>query len=147
MFGKPRRAVRTLDSMSAVPADEQRSITAPVQKQHGLFAALEICGKLVNECRRQKRHAPRAFLRVVFFKVKDFNFRQHCLGKALGQFHAVVFAFFNVDDGFQIGSSRGQDNRNFLQMCAQYRHVPPLIGNEAFLLERMVVALINDNNP
>ena len=125
--------------MAADPAERQRRITAPVEKEQCLLPCLQGFG--YGHC--QNRRKPFTPFRRLRTHVDRLNIGQCGAGKTGPQMHMGVTALHHVYMTFDRRRCRRQNNRMSGEMTAHDRHIARLVGDPVLLLEGGIVLFVN----
>ena len=141
MVDQPCIAMRALQPEPAGPAQRERRIAAPVEKQERLVAAFERHLHGFGERRRDIAARRRSFAA----QIDRLDRRLTLAAEALGQREAGVAPAPCVHLGLDRGRRRSQHNGNFRDMRPHHRHVAGVVAHAVLLLVGRVVLLIDDD--
>ena len=141
VFDQPGGALRALQAQAAGAAQGERRISAAVEIKQGLFPRRQRFGHRGDDAVGKPAAARRPFLP----QVEQFDLWHRGAGVAFRQDQPRIAPAFDIGDGFQRRRRGGEQHGNPLERRPDDRHVPGVIDHAVFLLEALVVLLVDDD--
>ena len=141
VFHQPGGAIRAAQPMATGAAKREWRIAAPVQEQHGLFAALERFSHGGHQSGTQEAPARRAFAP----KVNQANLRQHRATVPRRQMAFSVAPGTGIGERFKRGCGANQNARRIRQARPHHGHIARVIDHAFFLFEGGFMFFIHHN--
>ena len=141
VLDEPGGAVGTLVAVRAGPAQRERRIAAPVEKEERLLAARERVLHGEHEGRRQ----PASRHHRLSLEVDGADVRQGAAAEALGQIEPGVASALGIDARLDGGRRRGEDHWATLETPAHHGHVAGVVVDAVLLLVGGLVLLVDDD--
>ena len=136
-------AIVALQFVAAGAAHDDEGIAAPIQQQHGLFAATERRFNFLRHCAGEQGFL--AGLGKFLAHVDQRNFRQGAIADALLQREQRIFATLDVGPRLQRRRGRTEDDGGAGQLGAHHSDIASVIAGQLRLLVGSVMLLVDDN--
>ena len=141
VFDQPGRALRAFQAQAAAAAQGERRIAPAVEIEQGLLPRRQRFRDCVDHAAGEPASARRSFRA----QVEQFDRRHRGAAVAFRQDQARIAPPFDIGDGLQRRRRGGEHRGNLLERRADDRHVPGVIDHAVFLLEALVVFLVDDD--
>ena len=141
MLDQPGGALGAVETVAARPAQRQRRIAAPIEEQERLLTLLERLRHGAHQRRGQPLVLCGGSLRMSIVTISGSLAPR----KADGQFDVAIAPGARVHVALDRGRRRGENDGKFAEACPHDCHVAGLVVNAVFLLEALVVLLVDDD--
>ena len=141
MLDEPGRTLRTFEPMAARAAERQRRVTTTIEEQQRLLAFFERFGHRRDETRGE----PFSRFQLFPFQIDDRNVRHRDAGEAARKDRMAVASDERIDVALDRRGCGCQHDRELAEIATHHGHVAALIVHAIFLLESLIVLLVDDD--